>query len=261
MEQLTFEDLVIRKNYLSKTTGRVFDKQLKRFDKNIKITSGMMYNKYRSSFSKCGLDPDDIYSLSRLYSIYYFDIYSESVDPDETKQRNALITFIRQRTEYLARKCEKKSENFLVSKNLSGYYAKTSKSQEAPDDVIIGNPRDWGYRKISPRELREIRSVSKGLLKDKYGFEVVNLEFYDNISEDEYENILYKGSCVLKSPEDLLEEKQERAEIESAMASFEAKSVVNKIEFLKNMLKFCKKPKKIKDIKELIKILELSVNE
>lgn len=261
MQTLTFEDLVIRKNYLSKITGKNLDKQLKRFDKNIKITSGMMYNKYHSSFSKCGLDLDDLYSLSKLYSVYYFDIYSESVDSDETKQRNALITFIRQRTEYLARKCEKQSENFLVSKNLSGYYAKTSKSQDAPDDVIIGNPKDWGYRRIAPKELKEIKAMSKGILKDKHGFEVVSLEFYDNLSEGEYENILYKDSCVLKSPEDLLEEKQERMKLESAMASFEAKSVINKIEILRDMLKTSKNPKKRKDIKELIGILESNINE
>jgi hypothetical protein len=215
-----------------------------------------MYGKYQPSFSRCGLDADDIFSLSKLYSIYYFDIYSSDVSKEENKQRNALITFIRQRMDYLARTCEKKAENFNISKNLSGYYAKTEKSVEAPDDVIIGNPSEWGYRKVYPKELNQIFKDKKGSLKDAKGFEVVKLQFFDSITPDEYENILYNESFTLESPEDILVETEEKQKINESINDFEAKSMVNKIKQLRVMKVYAKTEQKKKDIDRLIRLIE-----
>jgi hypothetical protein len=256
LRSLSFEDLSIRKNYLSRMGGSDFREFFDKFEKNIKITSGMMYKKFEPSFHRCGFDEDDIYSLSKLYSIYYFDLYSDSVGDEESKQRNALITFIRQRVSYLAQICEKKSENFNVYKNLSGFYAKTSKTVEVPDDVVIGNPKEWGYRKVGPKELTSLKSGKKSILKDKDGFEVVKLEFYDSITPEDYENILYKESFTLNSPEDIVIEMSEKYRPSEEINNFDAKSMVNKIEQLKAMRAFTRSSKKRKDIDKLIKMLK-----
>jgi hypothetical protein len=254
---LTFEDLTIRTSYLKRIGNKDLTKQMARFGSNIRTTSNSVYNKFQSTFERCGLNMDDVHSLSKLYSVYYFEIYSATVEDDEIKQRNALITFIRQRTQYLAKKCEAQAENFNISKNMSGYYAKTAKSLDAPDDVIIGNPDHWGYRKVYDSELKQLKEKSRFKMVDKDGFEIVYLKFFDNITPDEYENCLYKESTSFKSPEDLLIDMQEKYKAEQLINEFESQNVVDKIRQLKEMKSKTKSPQKKKNITKLIQMLEI----
>jgi hypothetical protein len=252
--EVDFNDLVIRKNYLIKTSGRNLDQKIKKFENNIKITSSMMYNKFIHSFQRSGFDHDDIFSLSKLYSLYYFDLYMDEKDGDEKKEKNGLITFIRQRMEYLANVCERQSSNFHVSKNLSGFYAKTSQSKDLPDDVIIANPSEYGYRRVYETELKRIKKSSKGAWVDANGYEVVKLEFYDKITPEEYRDVLYANAD--QTPEDTILKLQETEKFQAKVIQFEEKGMVDKIKYLNNIIKRSKDADKVRSAKELLKIIK-----
>jgi len=254
MKKEEFVNLVIRKNYLSKTSGKDLSKELNGFRNNIKITSDLMFYKFQNYFERSGMNIEDVLSMSTLYAYYYLDIYSSSKS-NEKDDKNGLITFIRQRVQYLAMICDRESCNFDISKNLSGFYAKTEKSKELPDDVLIANPLEYGYRKLSKSEIPSI-SKKHGKWKDKNGFDVVKLEFFDKISSDEYENILYSDCVDLMSPEEIILKKQEKEKVDSEIIKFQNKDVVDKIEYLKKLMKTSKDREKVSSAKKLLGIIK-----
>ena len=257
---MDFEDLEIRKNYIDKLNGKDVSHKLLKFKGNIKITSDMMFNKFISTFERSGYSSDDVLSLSTLYAHYYFDIYAEEKE-NERDERNGLITFIRQRVYYLAKICERKSNDFHVSKNLSGFYAKTEKSRDLPDDVIILNPVEFGYRKLGEKEFRSVKNNNKGnkVWKDENGFDVLKLEFYDCLYENEYKTILYEDSDNFKNPEDKVLELQEKDKVESDIINFEQKTMVDKIRYLNTIATIDKNNRKRQSAEKLLKILKKQI--
>jgi hypothetical protein len=260
MQKVDFNDLVIRKNYMDKLTGKDVSEKMLKFKNNISMTSSMMFDKYHAAFDRSGYNQEDILILSKLYAHYYFDLYSDEKNNDKD-DRNGLITFIRQRMNYLAFVCQRNSDNFHASKNYSGFYAKTSKSKDLPDDVIISNPTRYGYRKISIKELREIKKLSKNQnsWKDKNGFDVVKLEYYDFLSSDEYKDILYENSDHFKSAEEIILENQKKERIDADIINFKSKTTVDKIRQLNTIATTDKSFMRKKSARQLLKILKKEV--
>lgn len=260
MQKVDFNDLVIRKNYMDKLTGKDVSEKMAQFKNNITMTSGMMFDKYHAAFERSGYDFDDILVLSNLYAHYYFDLYADEKDNDKDI-RNGLITFIRQRMNYLAFVCQRNSDNFHASKNYTGFYAKTSKSKDLPDDVVISNPSLYGYRKVQAKELKEIKQLSnnKSSWKDKDGFDVVKLEFYDFLSSNEYRDILYENSDNFKCPEEIILENQKKERVDADIINFKAKSMVDKVRMLNIIATMDKNPVRQKSAAKLLRMLKKQV--
>lgn len=258
--KVSFDDLVIRRNYLSKMSGKSVDSKIKKFENNIKITSDMMFNKFSSSFSRSGYTSDDVLSMSKLYSYYYFDLYNDDKNGNEKDEKNGLIGFIRQRVQYLAFVCERESINHNVSKYLTGFFAKTQKSVEFEGDAILGNPEEFGYRVVTKKEINEIKKSGRKVWKDKDGFDIIKISYYDKLGEEDYKNILYQDS-QLKSPEEILLELQENERMQAQIASFEGKSMVDKIRYLLTISSVSKDKERKQSAQKLLRILKKKVRD
>jgi hypothetical protein len=260
MRKVDFNDLVIRKNYMDKLTGKDVSEKMEKFKNNISTTSSIMFDKYHSAFERSGYNHDDILVLSNLYSHYYFDLYADEKNNDKDI-RNGLITFIRQRMNYLAFVCQRDSDNFHASKNYTGFYAKTIKSQELPDDVVISNPNLYGYRKVQAKELKEIKRLSSGknFWRDKDGFDVVKLEFYDFLSSNQYKDILYQNSDSFKCPEEIILENQKKERVDADIINFKNKSTKAKVEQLKTIATMGENSIRKESAAKLLKIIKKQV--
>lgn len=263
-----FEDLILRSNYLVRMGKNDHYADLAKFKHNIKITSDLMYEKFIVNFEKAGYSSDDILQLSNLYAYYYFDLYSAKTEKSSrelaekvmkrynrpvddqdiyTYDRNGLITFIRQRMSYVAGLCNKKAENFLVGEDIVGFYANTVDSKEAPDDVIAIEPKKYGYRKIGPRELKEIKLMNKGkrIWKDAQGFEIRKIEvFHQHLDPDNYSMMFFDDHEYTMSTEDIIIRRQEKEKNDSILFNFENKDVVDKIKYLRSFIAMNKSNKK-----------------
>jgi len=191
--------------------------------------------------------------------------YGRDLNEDDiyTYDRNGLITFLRQRIQYIAGLCNKKAENFLVGEDIVGFYANTLFSKEAPDDVIALDPKKYGYRRIGPKELKTIKLMNKGkkIWKDAEGFEIRKIEvFHQHLDPDNYSMMFFEDHEYTMSTEDIIIRRQEKEKNDAILFNFENKDVVDKIKYLKSFIATNKSNKKkhtnVAGAKALIGILK-----
>jgi len=203
--QNSFEKLYLRENNLKKINN--FDeKDLKKYETIVKVTSKIMYDKFKITYNKVGFYYDDIVSISRVYLYAYMGVYSFKADPsvlEKFKQgffdrkgnepseddivnyeRNIIINFIRQKLTTCSVFCERKSRNIVVGRNEKKSFAFTELSIPASEDLIMEDPKLFGYRVVNKKEFKSIVKNSKGKgneLVDVNGFKVFEIELLSQI--------------------------------------------------------------------------------
>jgi len=195
-----FEMLILRHEYLEKVENPD-PTWIAEFEPIVKQTARIMYDKLKPNFEKVGYGLDDIIAVTNVYMISYMSIYSlrnnkeanqKAVDkhklknneiPDEIemkrKDRNNLISFLRQRLYNTSAVCGRKARNITVGKDIKVAFAFTNESVAASSEAILENPRKMGYRKVTKPELKEAkklsRDASKKELYDVQGFKIIEI--------------------------------------------------------------------------------------
>lgn len=194
-----FEELYLRHELL-KRVGEFNQDDLKKYEAVVKVTSKIMYDKFKITYNKVGFAFDDIVSISRVYLYIYLGVYSFKVNPEkytefktefikrkgkepteaemEKSERNIIINFMRQKLGTCATFCERKSRNIVVGRNETKTFAFTVNSIPASEDLIMSNPKLFGYRILSQKEQKSIKKKfsTKELMADKDGFRVFEIE-------------------------------------------------------------------------------------
>jgi len=198
-----FEMLYLRHEYLSRIPN-VDQIDITPFESIANATARLMYDKFRTNFSKISLEQEDIASVTKVYLVAFLGLYSIKVNEDaierfvakykvkngkdsyptevefERKDRNNLINFLRQRLYHFSTLCERKGRNILVGRDIRGAFAKTKDSILACDEELVKDHKKYGYRKVTKKELKEAKEKCKksGIsdLCDVDGFEIVEVE-------------------------------------------------------------------------------------
>lgn len=276
-----FEMVYLRHEYIEKIEDPE-KVDIKKFKHIAERTARLMYDKYKPNFEKVGFDVDDAISIASMYHLAYMGLYSvrvnegamerfvnfyknkhgEDKSPSEEaidkKDRNNLINFLGQRFHHCNTVCGRKSRNILVSRDFSGAFAKTEKSKPASNEEIMANYKKFGYRKVTHKELKEIKAEKKksGIkeLYDKDGFPVIEIEVlskglisidglnpdkdydgYRAIGNSAYEDFYGQGNGKYHSdPESVCVEKEERNERirnKSAFYKFDKEDKIKKLKF------------------------------
>jgi hypothetical protein len=282
-----FEMLMIRHEYISKVKNPD-PKWIKQWESIVNTTAMLMYNKLRPNFSKVGYELDDVKAITNCYMIGYMGLYSiernkksrdkilqsfkkrlnrEPTDQEITrKERTNLISFLRQRLQHASLICSRKARNITVGRDRRAAYAFTKDSVPASDEMILEKGAKLGYRKITKKELKDIklkaRVENSKELRDVDGFLIIQLEFLnDGISEYDYRGIFINDldNPYHKSPEEslILAEKDRNIE------KFHKLDGKNKQTILKTFIKEHKDDKDYKDevleAKKMIKKLVVVV--
>ena len=201
-----FEELYLRYDYLRRVKPYK-EGMLEKYENVVKGTAAISYEKYRMTFNKVGFFYEDIANITRVYlhgflGVYGFEVNPESLEkfniyfmeskgklPTEQeifhKQRNNIINFLKQRLQACSVFCERKSRNIVGSKGHKVYFAHTSRSIPAGNDMIIESFRDLGYRPVTDQEFSQAKKLSKlkGLkrITDSNGFQIVSIDMYSSI--------------------------------------------------------------------------------
>lgn len=201
----SFESLYLRHDYLKRI--KEFDEsELKQYEVIVKATSALMYEKYKITYNKASFYYDDIVNIGRVYLYAYLGLYSlksnptkladfkeefkkrKGMSPTEDEvvryERNNIINFLRQKFSVCSISCDRKSRNIVVGKSETKAFAFTDNSIPASNDLIIEDPKLFGYRVVKKEEMKEIKKIrknSKQEMKDKSGFKVFEIEMLSQI--------------------------------------------------------------------------------
>jgi len=198
-----FEMLYLRHEYLSKIPN-VDQIDITPFESIANATARLMYDKFRTNFSKVSLEQEDVASVTKVYLVAFLGLYSIKINEDalerfvakykikngknsypnemefERKDRNNLINFLRQRLYHFSTLCERKGRNILVGRDIRGAFAKTIDSTPVCDEELVKNHKKHGYRKVTKNELKEAKERSKNIgtldLYDIDGFQIIEVE-------------------------------------------------------------------------------------
>jgi hypothetical protein len=265
MKCTNHEDLVLRSSYMIKTTNKNVDAKILEYKDIIQITAKICYNNMYQTMDRIGYDLDDIISLSSLYAYYFFNIYADNV-AQKTKngERNALITFIRQRLWYLLKVAGTQSKNFHPHNWVGGYFAKTKDSIYIEEDMQNVDPTFFGYRKVTHKEFEDAKKSRSGAkVLDKNGFEIIKLGYLNVMTDSEYACILHDGMDMAKSVEEQIVARQydeQQEEFKEIMDNFFGKTKEERIEFLNNYIKNTTDAVKKEQAKALRKLIKRNVN-
>lgn len=260
-----FEMIVLRHDYL-KRVGHIDPMWVTEFEDVVKSTSRFMYNKLYVNFSNVGYDEDDLESVANCYMIAYMGNYSlrnnpETLErfikshqsrfgtiPTETdinkKEKINMVSFLRQKLQYAATICSRKSRNIIVGANTNVAYAKTETSIPACVEEIIANHSKLGYRKVTKSELKELHKIRKEtnakVLVDKDGFRVLNIQILDEgLSDLDFNQIITdsKKDAYHMSSEDLYIEFEDGVEEIRGKQLFDNMGDKDKKKLLNNFIK------------------------
>jgi len=257
-----FEMLLFRHDYL-KRVEKYDPIWLSDYSKIIQITSKKMFYKYKESLDIVGLDKDDVFSLTQLFTIYYMSLYSVNRDEESTSKFQAkfinkeereptsqdhlvankgnLISFIRQRFQRVNSLCKKKGVNIYCDRTINAAYAKTARSKPASSVDLVSNWKKLGYRKVSNEEMEEIvkNKGEYGQLKDSDGFNIVKVSKklnQDNIQDWRFliDNI---HTDYRQSPSDIVDRHISEVETSSYKGRFDAMPSFDKVHVLNRFIK------------------------
>lgn len=273
-----FDLLTIRHEYL-KNIDHVEEIYIKKFDKIVKITASMMYNKLRPNFDKVGFDYNDVVSISLIYLVGYlsnygFKYHQSSLDKFVTKfskthdrlpndyeiskaERNEVINFIRQKLQHCADTCARKARNITVGRDVVRHYAKTSASRDVHEDLILEDCKGNGYRKVTAKELKEASKKAKDdkskVIYDKNGFEIFTIQkLNQGLDVRDYLQIVEGYDTIFMSnPESYLIKLEDQAQDEEFSKKFNGLRQSDKINVLQNFINKNKKDSSLKE--EIVK--------
>ena len=278
-----FEMLFFRHEYLTKLKNPN-PQWIEDFKGVIKVTSSMMYNKYSTNFIRVGVDEDDINSLAQMFTLYYMELYSvrknqESLDkftdkyktregrmPTEAEitasEKNHLISFLRQKIKHADTVCSRKARNIICSRGVKLVLARTANTTKAADDEIIADHKKFGYRKVTQKELKEIKetATTKDLV-DKDGFPIIEIvKHADNMNKNDYDSIMCDNINIYSSsPEENLAESHSNQELSMYREKFQEMTLKERKRILNRFIKANRGNKKMKvEVKAAKDLLELA---
>jgi hypothetical protein len=268
-----YEDIVIKSSYMKRGSNRDMSKYLKEYQHIIKSTADIVFRKFQTNFEFTGNNFDDVLQMANIYSIYYFDNYS-ALENEKTRSkieeklgrvpteaeikrhdRNGLITFIRQRLGYINNIISKKDQNFSTCDKISIFLAKTNSSMDDIEErELAKNYKEYGYRRVFPKELKEIKNKNTKDWKDKDGFKVFRVEYNEQmLTPDLYETLFINDNSFYDSVEDFLLKKEEEIQLEERIENFNSKDMVNKVKSLKFFISINKNNEKNKERVNIIR--------
>ena len=280
-----FEMLFFRHEYLTKLKNPN-PQWIEDFKGVIKVTSSMMYNKYSTNFIRVGVDEDDINSLAQMFTLYYMELYSvrknkESLDkfiekyqrregrtPTEVEitasEKNHLISFLRQKIKHADTVCGRKARSIICSRGVRMVLAITADTKPAADDEILADYKKFGYRKVTQKELKEIKetATTKDLV-DKDGFAIVEITRHaDNMSKADYDSIMHSNVNIYSSsPEENLAESYNNQELSMYREKFAEMTLKERKRILNKFIKANRGNKKMKvEMRAAKELLELAKN-
>lgn len=240
-----FEMLYLRHEYMEMVNrlGKQLDPSyVSKYAGIVHTTAKIMYGKLKPNFQKCGFDEEDFVAITNMYMLFYMALYSIQTNPEEMKNvvqkrgiqseseivridRNRMINFLRQRLYHCSTLFSRKARNITVGEDKRGFYAETSKSKDAPHDLLLKNYKKLGYRKVTMKEFKMAQKVAKNKgvqqLKDKDGFNVIKVEqLNQGLSEYDFQLLSENDKGAFYNPPDVI---LQNAEEEIAMEAFKIK--------------------------------------
>lgn len=184
--QDSFEELYMRYDYLKRIES-IDENQLKKHALVITKTSRLMYDKYQHTFNKISFYYDDIYSITSIYATIFFGLYSYDKDPKQIssfresyftkngiyptqemidkRERNLLISFLRQKLMTCNEFCTRKARNVVVNKEEDCYFIQINpQAKPHPKHYNVEffeQPNYFGYRALTPEEMEVVNMEMK----------------------------------------------------------------------------------------------------
>jgi len=285
-----FELLYLRHGYLSRVKNPEKLDVEKYFGISF-ITARKIYNKHKNIFEKVGFNQDDIVAIANVYTVSFVGLYSIEENKDkldrivqkykdkfgkntyppekeiERVNRNNLINFLLQKLRHCAVVCGRKSRNIFVGRDYKGYFADTENSRPASDCLIRENYKKYGYRKVTIKELKEVKEKAKANnirdLYDKDGFRIFEINIVSGgVTKEDYEDIFNQNKGIYADPLIAMEHMETSREEESAMGKY--KEIFNSMDCCEKYDKlstFVKKYKKDEKYKEEIREARVRMRE
>jgi hypothetical protein len=275
-----FEELYLRYDYLRRVKD--YNTDLMLYENIVKSTALISYEKYRMTFNKVGFSYDDIVNITRVYLHGFLGVYSFEVNPESlekfkvnfmeskgrepnaddiiNKQRNIIINFLRQRLQACSIFCERKSRNIVGSRGHKVYFAYTSKTIPASNDMIVESHRDLGYRELTEQEYSQAKKISKSKklkhIEDSKGFKIVEIDIYSHAplnlfwsATDDFSLEEIHHSMISPSAENVVIEMEEEVEF---LANKEIFNKMNKKDLKGKLREFIQSNKENNGLKKEI---------
>jgi hypothetical protein len=245
-----FEMIYLRHDYIEKINkqGLKMDSALvQKYAGVVHTTAKMMFYKLKPNFEKVGFQLEDFVTITNMYMLTYMALYSVQTNEKELNalvkykgrplteeeivatDRNRLINFLRQKLTYCSTLFARKARNITVGVDKRGFFAKTDHSVEVAKSDVVGNHKEYGYRKVTAKEYKAAKqrkeALNKDQIQDKNGFEIFRVEKLNNgLSHYDYAAIMEgnKGEYY-HSPETALQISEENEAMDSFRASFQLK--------------------------------------
>ena len=277
--------LILRHDYLSRVENPD-PKWVKEFEGVVNKTSWIMFNKYRSNFTKIGYEIEDIINITNCYMISYMSLYSirrnDSVltkirksyrkrfghypKPEyiDRKEKINMINFLRQRLQHAALICSRKLRNISVDSEKIATYAYTEDSVSVPEHTIFKQGEQFGYRKVTKDEFKEIKKLAKKNktteLKDKNGYGILQIDIPNNgIGLEDYRDLFVdtKDDIYHRSPEQSLKRIEDEIDMSNMIDEFFGLDDNNKKSCLRDFIDRYKDDKSYKiELREARKMLK-----
>lgn len=158
-------------------------------------------------------------------------------------ERNEVIIFIRQKLQHCADTCARKARNITVGCDVTRHFAKTGRSKDVHEDLILEDYKSNGYRKVTAKEFKEAKQRAKEAqqetLTDKNGHEIFTIQkLNQGLEAQDYLQIIESYDTIFMSnPESYLIKLEEQAQDELNLSKFNELRQSDKIETLKNFIK------------------------
>ena len=264
-----FESIYLRCDYLNRI-NKYDVEAIKEYDSIIKNTSYQIWNIYNKYFEKVNFQIEDIISIAKIYTFAYIELYSfknnkKSLDrfrnkffknegyyPNEKlikrQERNNLINFLRIKLRYCSVLCERKAKSIKVSHKDKLILAETKDSIAVNNDYLIENYHEFGYRKVSKEEYKQIKKESKNKknLVDKDNYKIFIIRITKDMTNEDYETIRTETCDNIPNPEELVIAKENEALLEQKKQKFNKLTKQQKHNILKNFIKQNKDKKYLK---------------
>ena len=245
-----FEMLYLRHGYLTKVEN-LADIDINPYRALTELTARNMFKKLNVQFTRVGFEEEDIISISYVYLTAFLGLYSHNASQENYDkmlnqynrknedigyipqkelarlERNNIINFLRQKLFHCAEVCSRKSRNITVGRDIKMAFAETANSLRASEDLLIKEYKSFNYRKVSAKELKEIKADARingsKELFDKDGFRIIEIVRLDlGIRSLEYSDIISTYSGIhYSTPDEILEQKENNLELLMAREKFD----------------------------------------
>lgn len=266
-----FEMLYLRHEYMRRIDVKNIDTSLIEKNAGIVHTTGkIMFGKYKHVFTQVGFTQEDVIVIANIYMLYYMALYSIKTQPDQLDKvikrrsqstppsevdridRNRLINFLRQKLGHAATLSARKARDIVVGADKKGVFAATANAQDVDKELIMENPKKYGYRKITAKEFKDAqkqaRLAGSKELKDAQGFLILKVET-PNIGISEYDYGLLTESNkgeFYNSPDQDLENFEEEIILEHRKNYFNALDQEGKVAVLNKFIDANSKNKRLR---------------